>query len=300
MKRATVVLFAVVVTAAVAAPVAMAAQLFSRGYSILFVDLAGESCGQVVKVANRVERTTSIQSWQGTQGPTTLRILTYNIHHGAGNDEILDLERIAELIRSLDPDLVALQEVDNRTERTGGVAQATRLGQLTGMASAFGKFMDYQGGEYGMAVLSRFEYENPTNHILPEGPEPRSSMAIRVQLPNGEELIFAGVHFYRNAEERMGQARRLLEVLEAEEVPVILAGDFNSTPDSEVMSRISESFQVPDKGDDHFTFRSDRPNREIDFIVYRPAARFTVLESRVIHEPVASDHRPVLLILEVH
>lgn len=230
---------------------------------------------------------------------TTLRILTYNIHHGAGNDEVLDLERIARLIRSLDPDLVALQEIDNRTERTGGVDQAAELGRMTGMGSVFGPFMDYQGGQYGMAVLSDLPFVNPTNHQLPEGPEPRSAQAIRVQLPDGAgELIFAGIHFYRTAEERMAQARRLLEVLGPEDVPVILAGDFNSTPDSEVMSFIGETFATPDKGEDHFTFRSDRPDREIDFIVYRPAHRFTVLESRVIDEPVASDHRPVLLVVE--
>ena len=124
-------------------------------------------------------------------------------------------------------------------------------------------------------------------------------MAIRVQLPNGGELIFAGVHFYRTAEERMAQARRLLDVLGTEEVPVILAGDFNSTPDSAVMAFIDESFEIPDKGDNHFTFRSDRPDREIDFIVYRPADRFTVVELRVIDEPVASAHRPVLRVLEI-
>ena len=86
-------------------------QSVSRGYSIPLVDLAEESHRQIVA-----------RSQQVAQEPTTLRILAYNIHHGAGNDEVLDLERIAELIRSLDPDLVALQEVDNRTERTGGVA----------------------------------------------------------------------------------------------------------------------------------------------------------------------------------
>jgi len=230
---------------------------------------------------------------------TTLRILTYNIHHGAGNDEILDLERIARLIRSLEPDLVALQEIDNRTERTGGINQAAELGRMTGMGSVFGPFMDYQGGQYGMAVLSDLPFVNPTNHQLPEGPEPRTALAIHVQLPDGAgELIFAGIHFYRTAEERMAQARRLLDVLEPEDVPVILAGDFNSTPDSEVMAYIGETFFIPDKADDHFTFRSDRPDREIDFIAYRPAHRFTVVESRVIDEPVASDHRPVLLVVE--
>jgi len=228
-----------------------------------------------------------------------LRLLTYNIKHGAGNDGVVDLERSAALIRSLDPDLVALQEIDNRTERTGGVDQAARLGELTGMAHAFGRFMDYQGGQYGMAVLSKLPFTDATNHVLPEGAEPRSSIALRAQLPNGAgELIFAGIHFYNTEEERMAQARRLLDVLGAESVPVILAGDFNSTPDSPVMGLIGESFLIPDKGDDHFTFRSDRPNREIDFIVFRPAERFEVIEVRVIDEPVVSDHRPVLLVVD--
>jgi len=230
---------------------------------------------------------------------TVLRILAYNTHHSAGNDEVLDVERIAAVIRALDPDLVALQEIDNRVERTGVVDQARELGRLTGMGAVFGPFMDYQGGQYGMALLSDLPFVNPTNHQLPEGPEPRTSLAIRVQLPGGGELVFAGIHFYRTAEERMAQARRLLHVLEPEEAPVILAGDFNSTPDSDVMAFIGESFVIPDKGDDHLTFSSDNPDREIDFIVYRPAGRFRVIESRVIDEPVASDHRPVLLVVEV-
>lgn len=230
--------------------------------------------------------------------PTTLRLLTYNIHHGAGNDEVLDLERIARLIRSHEPHLVALQEIDNRTERTGGVDQAAELGRLTGMNSVFGKFMDYQGGEYGMAVLSALPVVDSRNHRLPEGAEPRSALVVRVRLPEDRgELTFAGIHFYRTPEERMAQARSLLEVLPGEG-PVILAGDFNSTPESEVMKLTGETFAVPDKGDDRFTFPSHDASREIDFVAYRPVDRFTVVESRVLDEPVASDHRPVLLVLE--
>ncbi len=250
-----------------------------------------------VAVVALIATSTGVASAQS--GDTVrLRILAYNVHHGAGNDEVLDLQRIADLIKSLDPDLVALQEIDNRTERTGGENQAARLGQLTGLGSVFGPFMDYQGGEYGMAVLSKLPFVNPTSYLLPPGPEPRTSLAIEVLLPNGGELVFAGIHFYRTESERMAQARRLLLVLEDEPVPVILAGDFNSTPGSPVMNFIGESFTVPDKGDDHFTFRSDNPTREIDFIVFRPAERFTVIESRVIDEPLASDHRPLLLVVE--
>jgi endonuclease/exonuclease/phosphatase family metal-dependent hydrolase len=235
----------------------------------------------------------------GADRDATLRILSYNIHHGAGNDEVLDLERIARLVRSLDPHLVALQEVDKGTERTGGVDQAAELGRLTGMSPVFGTFMDYQGGEYGMAVLSALPIVGWRNHRLPEGPEPRSALAARVRLPgDAGELTFVGIHLYRTAEERLAQARRLLEVLPADE-PVILAGDFNSTPESAVMTLVRETFTIPDKGSDHFTFPSHRADREIDFMAWRPAGRFTAVESRVIDEPVASDHRPVLLVVEI-
>ena len=72
----------------------------------------------------------------------TIRILAYNIHHGAGMDGILDLRRVAALIRELDPDLVALQEIDSATTRTGGVDQAAELGRLTGLTPIFGRFVE--------------------------------------------------------------------------------------------------------------------------------------------------------------
>jgi endonuclease/exonuclease/phosphatase family metal-dependent hydrolase len=236
---------------------------------------------------------------RNAQTPTTLRLLAYNIHHGAGNDEALDLERIARLIRSLDPPPVALQEVDVGTARTGGVDQPAELGRLTGMHHVFGPFMDYQGGEYGMAVLSSLPILGSDNHRLPEGPEPRSALAVRVQLPDaGGELTFAGIHFYRTLEERMAQARELLAQLAAAG-PVILAGDFNSEPDSPVMGLIGESFVLPEKGGDRDTFPAWQPDREIDYLAFRPRERFAVLESRVVEETVASDHRPVLLVVEI-
>ena len=115
--------------------------------------------------------------------PDTVRILAYNIHHGAGMDEILDLERVADLIRRVDPDLVALQEIDSATVRTGRVDQAAELGRLTGLTSLFGRFMEYQGGAYGMALLSRWPVEDFQNLRLPDGAEPRTSVAALVRSP---------------------------------------------------------------------------------------------------------------------
>src|SRR4030095_13030808 len=88
--------------------------------------------------------------------PTSLRLVTYNIHHGEGNDGSIDLPRLAHVTQSLHPDLVALQEVDIKTARTGQVDQAAELARLTGMHYVFGKAIDFDGGQYGNVVLSRY------------------------------------------------------------------------------------------------------------------------------------------------
>jgi len=226
---------------------------------------------------------------------STIRVLAYNIHHGEGMDEVTDLDRIAAFIREVDPDVVTLQEVDSVTERTGRVDQAAVLAELTGMHAAFGRFMPYQGGAYGMAVLSRWPIREATNWRLTDGEEPRTALGVTVRpTESGEDLLVVGIHFYRTVEERLAQAVDLEEILVSETSPVILAGDFNSTPGSEVMEFLSANWSVLDKGDDHFTFPSYGPEREIDFVLTRPRGRFDVLEHRPLHEPLLSDHRPLL------
>lgn len=228
--------------------------------------------------------------------PTTLRILAYNIKHGLGMDGAVDLNRIARVINDLQPDVVTLQEVDSAVERTSGVDQTTLLGQLTGMHSVFGTFFDYQGGRYGMALLSKYPFISHTNYLLPKGVEHRAALAGRIRVgDDGPEVVVVGIHLVWTGEERYSQAARLIEIFKDEKSPVILAGDFNSRPDSDVMALVGEAWHIPDKGEDHFTFPSDAPDREIDYIVYRPSDRFEVVEHRVVDEPVASDHRPLLL-----
>jgi endonuclease/exonuclease/phosphatase family metal-dependent hydrolase len=224
----------------------------------------------------------------------TLRILSYNIHHGEGLDGELDLDRIAALVNKLHPDLVALQEVDQSVERTGKVNQADILGELTGMEPVFGAFMDYQGGQYGMAVLSRWLILTQENIRLPDGDEPRSSVTIRARSPEtGQDVVFSDVHFYRTEEERLAQAQTLVEALEYEEAPVIVAGDFNSQPGTAVMQWLSTDWNVLTKEGGNFTFPADGPEREIDYVMYRTNPRIQVLKHIVLDETVASDHRPI-------
>ena len=231
----------------------------------------------------------------------TLRILAYNIHHAEGMDEVVDLDRIAALILEYDPDLVAIQEVDSVTNRTGKVDQAQELARMTQMEHRFGRFMEYQGGAYGMALLSKLPILETSNYILPDGPEPRTALSVVVQPPGTSRRIrFIGIHFYRTEEERLAQANRLEKYLADEpRLPTILAGDFNSAPGSAVMEHLGLSWDVVEKGSDHLTFPSYGPDREIDFFLLKPAGQFEILSQQLIDEPVISDHRPLFLELIV-
>lgn len=229
----------------------------------------------------------------------TLRILAYNIHHGEGMDEVIDLERIADLIRRVDPDVVALQEVDSVVARTNGVNQAAELGRLTGMTPVFGRFMPYQGGAYGMAILSRWRIREVENIRLPDGAEPRTALSTVILSPTtGRPVGFVGIHFYRTEEERAAQAEALEAALDRDP-PVILAGDFNSEPGTRVIDEFARRWTVVDKGEDSLTFPAYAPEREIDFVMLRPGDRFRVIGERLLDEPVISDHRPVLVELEL-
>lgn len=234
--------------------------------------------------------------------PLRLRILTYNIHHAEGNDGKFDLERIAKVILAAKPDLVALQEVDVKTRRASGVDQAAELGRLTGMHSAFGKAMDFAGGQYGEAVLSRWKFVSTKNVALPfdEGFEPRAAMSVVVRIhDSGPAVTFAGTHLdHASADLRLRQAKKLNEAFAADDTPVILAGDLNASPSSKPMQALFEKWTSAAGDKSLPTFPAQKPRIAIDHVLFRPAGRFRVVSIEVIDEKVASDHAPLLAVLE--
>src|SRR5687768_7382725 len=147
-----------------------------------------------------------------------LPILTYNIHHGEGTDKKLDLARIAGVIRRCEPDLVALQEVDVGTRRTNGVDQAAELGLLLDMHVTFGPAMEFQGGRYGNAILSRWPAKS--SRLVPLAGsggkhEPRCVIAAVYPVAGhaGGELVFASTHLDHTKEpsDRLAQAKTIVE-----------------------------------------------------------------------------------------
>ena len=236
----------------------------------------------------------------------TVRVLTYNIQHGEGTDGRLDLARQAEVIRSVEPDLVALQKVDQGAERSGGVRQLDELSRLLGMHGQFGKAMDHLGGEYGVGVLSRWPLLTVANQPLPgsHDREPRTALTVTVRVgQDGQVLQLTSTHLDQSREisDRMGQVRRLNELLaDGRGRPAILAGDFNARRDVGVLATLaaewtnvavaaSEPTSAPGRG---------RRGPRSDFVLVRPAEGWRVIEWRVVDAPVASDHRPVLAVLE--
>jgi endonuclease/exonuclease/phosphatase family metal-dependent hydrolase len=237
--------------------------------------------------------------------PTPLRVLSYNIHHGEGMDGRVDLERIAEIIRRSEADLVALQEVDRGVKRTDRVDQPARLAELTGMHVVFERNIEHEGGDYGNAVLSRMPVNRHQNHFLPQSRpgEQRGLLEVHVTL-DGEPLVFYATHFdYRPAdEERMASVPMLKEKMEPHAgLPIIVAGDLNDTPGSRVLAAAT-AFLVDTCEDDSgtvLTFPADVPDNRIDYILTNGHPSLRCVEFRVLPEAVASDHRPILAVFEV-
>jgi len=231
---------------------------------------------------------------------TDIRIVSYNIKHGRGNDDVVNLERTAGVLRALAPDIVGLQEVDRLAERSGTVDEARVLGEALGLNHAFGKFMDFQGGAYGMAVLTRFPITGSREITLPEGNEPRVALAVDVRLPDGGPLTIVNVHFDWVADDgfRFAQAQEVATFLDALGQPYVLLGDFNDEAGSRTLGLfVDRAAEAVKPRDNRLTFSSTDPVKEIDFIFMAPRTAWAVSEVRVIDEKMASDHRPLLGVL---
>jgi endonuclease/exonuclease/phosphatase family metal-dependent hydrolase len=264
----------------------MIRSLFSTSLLAMFIGLAGCASTRVAPASMK------------------LRVLTYNIHHGAGEDGRIDLPRIAEIIRRSGADLVALQEVDVRTARSGSdIDQAQELGRLTVMSAHFGKAMDYQGGEYGQAILSRSPVGVVRVERLPGEANAEPRIAVIATIPGADgrpEIAFAGTHLDHQREaSRVSQARRLHEAIPAEPGRLtILAGDLNAGPGSETLRMLSPEWQDATPND-ALTYPAASPRKKIDWILFRSDQPWRVVSAQVLDEPTASDHRPVLVEFEL-
>ncbi len=238
-----------------------------------------------------------------------LRIVTWNIHKGIGTDRRYHLERIVQVLRDIDADVVCLQEVDWNVPRSGLERQEERLAHELGYEhSALGLNVRVKLGAYGNLTLSRFPLQNVRNVDLTVPPKKRRSALItRVCTGPPQGWLVANVHLGLLHLERRIQVTRLMEELAQGAPagqPMVIAGDWN-----EWASRLSRSVMQEHgfhlarsdaRSRSERTWPSRRPLLSLDRIVYRdPITCHHVL--CVLDEVTrkASDHLPLVVELSV-
>lgn len=226
--------------------------------------------------------------------PHTMRVMTWNIHGTLGGNPRFDLQRVAELIRRWDPDIVALQEVDSRRALAGGVNPFDYLTGAVGIYGIGAKSITGKDGDYGQMLISRWPMRTHEIRDISFGErEPRRAIRAEVETPHGLLTVVA-THLGLSIRERRSQAGMLTE-LAAGEAPAVVIGDFNDWfwPGS-VRSMLSRVLS----GRTRFrTFPSVFPLLRLDRIYCRPRdALFASFIDR--NARALSDHLPVIADLE--
>lgn len=245
-----------------------------------------------------------IQAQTKVEDKAIVKVLSFNVLGGRTTKGDLNLDVVAKVIKDADPDIVAIQEVDYKVNRSKKYDLATELGWRTKMVPIFARAMYYDGGEYGEGVLSKFSFLNTRNVALPyiPGQEPRAALEVTFELPTSKDTIsFIGTHLAHEGEPgRILEAKKINEVFSKNKYPTILAGDLNSLPGSEPMNILEEMWTATyDKENPEPTSPSHGPKRKIDYVMYYPKNRWKVLEKKVICDTYASDHCSYLVTLEL-
>jgi len=222
------------------------------------------------------------------QDENTVRVMSYNIQNGKGIDNVVDYQRIADVITNIAPDVVALQELDSVTNRSKGVDLLARLSNLTAMYPVYGASISYDGGKYGIGILSKQKPLSWKRIPLPGREEARSLLIVELK-----DYVFCCTHFSLNAEDRLASVEIINQTVKDYDKPVVLAGDINAAPESPVLEAFKQNW-VTLTDTKQFTFPSDKPDRTIDYIFgYIPKGEtYSVWRNRVVNS-LASDHLPL-------
>ena len=236
----------------------------------------------------------------GSGSAAPVRVLVYNIHAGTDAARVPNLERVAEVVRSTGADIVLLQEVDRRTRRSGGIDQLDSLRALTGLHGAFGKTIDYDNGEYGLGILSRWAIRSDSLVPLPvavphAGYEARGAMVARIEMPGGALRVIDTHLDASRASYRTEQATRLAAISTGPQQADMVGGDLNSEPGAGVIALLETAgFRDAWPGCGNgagLTFPVAVPVKRIDYLLL--SSRWKCVSATVLPAQ-ASDHRAVL------
>lgn len=223
--------------------------------------------------------------------PNSLRIMSYNVRNCKGMDDVTDYQRVADVINRVDPDVIAVQELDSLTERSQGVFVLKELAERTLKHWTYGPAIDYQGGKYGVGVLSK---EKPLGYrTIPLPGREESRMLLIVEF---ERYVLCCSHFSLTKEDQELSVPIIYEAIKGINKPLFLAGDMNSVYDSAPQVALREKFRTLNNYKEN-TIPVVNPNRCIDYIyAYENGTSYSVLKRQVLfEEQIASDHLPLFV-----
>ncbi|WP_408008172.1 endonuclease/exonuclease/phosphatase family protein [Pseudalkalibacillus sp. A8] len=229
-----------------------------------------------------------------------IQVMSYNIHHAEGEDGVLDLERIAQVIDGSDADIIGLQEVDKHwSSRSNFQDQAKLLAERLGMFYTYAANLDYESSEkdkpnrqYGTAILSRFPILGSENHFLPKiGNTEQRGLLEATIIVKGIHLKLYNTHLALTPEERNLQIEKIIDISSQSDGPKVIMGDLNATPTSDEMKPMYEYYSDAFDGQNEaYTYSASNPTKRIDYIF--TSKNMETSKARVI-DTQASDHLPI-------
>jgi len=237
-----------------------------------------------------------------------LRVATYNIHKGRGLDQRVQIGRIADVLREIDADIIALQEVLSVEGKEAKDHQARFIAREMGFYYRIGENRRLRGGAYGNVTLSRFPLVHSHNYdITQPGREQRGCLRTDLQIAPNRVLRVYNLHLGTSYRERHYQARKLFDsgILKpsSRAGPRIVLGDFNewfSGPTSRLMKDHFNSIPVRPLLGKSRTYPGFFPLVHLDHIYFDGALDVVKV---VVHRSrgalVASDHLPIIVDFQV-
>ncbi len=225
------------------------------------------------------------------QAQHTLKLMSYNIKNANGMDNVCSFQRIANVINNAAPDVVAIQEADSMTNRSGRKYVLGEIAERTQMYAYFAPAIDYDGGKYGIGLLTKQIPLRLQTVSLPGREEARALI-----LAEFEDYVYCCTHLSLTEGDRMKSLEIIKQLTASCKKPLFLAGDMNDVPESGFIKELQKDFQLLTNAGQR-TFPSPEPEETLDYIVAlkSTANGFARIAARVLDEPVASDHRPVLV-----
>jgi len=225
-----------------------------------------------------------------------LRVMTYNVRNCRGMDEKIDYQRVANIIKRVNPDIAAIQELDSASKRNNGAFALKELAKYSKMHYTYAPAIDFQGGKYGVGILSKQKPLRYWTMPLPGREEQRVFLFAEF-----DKYALCCAHLSLTAKDQVASVSLILKALKDVHKPLFFAGDMNSVQGSPTQNALQQKFFALNDYHNN-TIPGQDPKECIDFIYgYDNGNSFSVLKQQVLYdEPIASDHLPVFVDVRVN